>query len=68
MHYSIALNELRLSKDPLALDTLSMQELDWQRRAARMRSPTNHFELYQNAALLELGVNEIASMKIERVR
>ncbi|HTD87763.1 MAG TPA: DUF362 domain-containing protein, partial [Candidatus Binatia bacterium] len=32
LHYSIALNELRLSKDPLALDILSLQELDWQRR------------------------------------
>ena len=68
LHYSIALNELRLSKDPLALDVLSLQELDWQRRAARMRSPTNHFELYQNAALLELGVNDLASIKVERVR
>ncbi|HKQ37738.1 MAG TPA: DUF362 domain-containing protein [Verrucomicrobiae bacterium] len=68
LHYSIALNELRLSKDPLALDILSLQELDWQRRAARVRSPTNHFELYQNAALLELGVNDLASIKIERVK
>ena len=68
LHYSIALNELRFSKDPLALDILSLQELDWQRRAARMRSPTNHFELYQNAALLELGVADSASIKIERVR
>lgn len=68
LHYSIALNELRLSKDPLALDMLSLQELDFQRRAARVRSPTNHFELYQNAALLELGAHETASIKIERVR
>jgi hypothetical protein len=68
LHYSIALNELRFSKDPLALDILSLQELDWQRRAARMRSPTNQLDLYQNAALLELGVNDTASIKIERVR
>lgn len=68
LHYSIALNEVRFSKDPLALDVLSLQELDWQRRAARVRSPTNHFELYQNAALLELGANDNASIKIERVR
>lgn len=68
LHYSVALNELRFSKDPLALDTLSLQELDWQRRAARVRSPTNHFELYQNAALLELGVNDLGSIKIERVK
>ena len=68
LHYSIALNELRLSKDPLALDILSLQELDWQRRAARVRSPTNHVDLYQNAALLELGANETPNIKIERVR
>ena len=68
LHYSIALNELRFSRDPLALDVLSLQELDWQRRAARMRSPTNHFELYQNASLLELGAADSASIKIERVR
>ncbi len=68
LHYSIALNELRLSKDPLALDLLSLQELDWQRRAARVRSPTNHLDLYQNAAMLELGANDTSSIKIERVR
>jgi hypothetical protein len=68
LHYSVALNELRMSKDPLALDILSLQELDWQRRAARVRSPTNHFELYQNAAMLELGVNDLASIKIERLK
>ena len=68
LHYSVALNELRLSKDPLALDILSLQELDWQRRAARVRSPTNHFELYQNAALLELGAGDLGSIKIERVK
>jgi hypothetical protein len=68
LHYSIALNELRFSKDPVALDTLSLQELDWQRRAARVRSPTNHVDLYQNAALLELGANDLSNIKIERVR
>ena len=68
LHYSIVLNELRFSKDPVALDTLSLQELDWQRRAARVRSPTNHIEIYQNAALLELGANDLPSIKIERVR
>jgi hypothetical protein len=68
LHYASALNELRLSRDPLALDVLSLQELDWQRKAAQMRSPTNHLELYQNAALLELGASEISGIRIERVR
>ena len=67
LHYASALNEIRVSRDPVALDVLSLQELDWQRKAAQMRSPTNHVDLYQNAALLELGVNELSSILIERV-
>src|SRR6185436_17973167 len=54
LHYSKALNEIRLSKDPVALDVLSLNELDRQRLAAKMASPTNSFELFQNASLLEL--------------
>ncbi len=68
LHYASALNEIRFSRDPLALDTLSLQELDWQRRAAKMRSPTNHVELYRNAAILELGASELSGIRIERVR
>ena len=68
LHYSTALNELRLSQDPLALDLLSLQELDWQRKAAHVRSPTNHMELYQNAALLDLGAPDLSNIRIERVR
>jgi len=68
LHYSTALNELRLSQDPLALDLLSLQELDWQRKAAHVRSPTNHMELYQNAALLDLGAPDLSNVRIERVR
>jgi hypothetical protein len=68
LHYASALNEIRLSRDPLALDILSVQDLDWQRKAAQMRSPTNHLELYQNAALLQLGTTELSNIRIERVR
>lgn len=68
LHYSTVLNELRFSKDPVALDCLSLLELDKQRKEAGMVSATNHLELYQNAALLELGVNEPANIQIERVQ
>jgi hypothetical protein len=33
LHYSVMLNQLRFSRDPVALDALSLQELDIQRRA-----------------------------------
>jgi hypothetical protein len=67
LHYSTALNELRVSLDPVALDVLSLQELNRQRLAAKMPAVTNNLELYQNAALLELGVSELDNIQVERV-
>jgi hypothetical protein len=71
LHYSVALDELRFSRDPVALDLLSLRELDRQRQAARdaprSESITNHLEMIQNAALLELGTGDPDKIKIERV-
>lgn len=57
LHYSTALNEIRLSRDPVALDVLALQDLERSRkaRASSVELPVN-WELYKNAALLELGV------------
>jgi hypothetical protein len=68
LHYSTMLNQLRLSRDPVALDALSLKELDVQRRKAKAPNLRPNVELYRNAALLELGVAEPARMKIETVR
>ena len=38
LHYSAMLNQLRFSRDPVALDVLSIQELDRQRQAAHAPS------------------------------
>jgi hypothetical protein len=70
LHYAVALNELRFSKDPVALDVLSLRELDRQRQAAgivtsRHLAVTNRMELFQNAALLELGVADPDAIKME---
>lgn len=71
LHYSTPLNELRFSTDPVALDLLSLRELDRQRQSAqdapRSQSITNHLELMQNAGLLELGNAEAEKIRIERV-
>lgn len=72
LHYSTALNELRFSKDPVALDYLSIRELERVRSLAKVPvlreySLTNQVELLQNAALLELGVSDYHRIKIERV-
>jgi hypothetical protein len=69
LHYSTALNELRLSTDPVALDILSLQELAAQRKASGMElSHTNGVAIYSNAALLDLGNNEPARIQIEKFR
>ena len=69
LHYSTVLNQLRFSKDPVALDLLSIQELDKQRRAAGISSShTNSMELFENASLLELGTSDPQNIRIEMVR
>lgn len=65
LHYATPLNQLRFSKDPVALDTLSLAELEAQRQKAGIPSPKFASELYKNAALLELGVNDARQIRLE---
>lgn len=67
LHYSAALNELWISKDPVALDVLSLQELDRQRASAKFPANKTNWDIYRNAALLELGVSEPSAIQIERI-
>lgn len=62
-------NELRVSRDPVALDVLATRELAAQRmRAGFDVGNTNYVDLYQNAALLELGVSDVKRIDVETVR
>ncbi len=65
LHYSQTLNELRFSRDPVALDALSIQELDRQRRAAGAPEVKPNLDLYNNAALLELGANDLKRIQVD---
>ena len=72
LHYSAAVNELRFSKDPVALDLLSLRELERTRLSSAIPIPrntalTNQLELLHNAELLELGASDAQSIKIERM-
>ena len=49
LHYSNALNQIWMSKDPVALDVLAMQELDREREARKMSAGNPNAELYHNA-------------------
>ena len=68
LHYSTTLNELRFSRDPVALDVLSIQELERQRQAAGTPRLKPNMELYSNAALIELGVDDPKRIQVENVR
>ena len=68
LHYSATLNELRFSRDPVALDVLSIQELERQRLASHAPEVKPGMELYNNAALLELGVSDPKAIQVDRVQ
>jgi hypothetical protein len=68
LHYSVSLNQLRFSRDPVALDVLSLQELDRQREIARAPVIKPLRDLYSNASLLELGVSDLKKIQIVRLR
>jgi hypothetical protein len=66
LHYSATLNELRFSTDPLALDALSVQELDRQRERAEIAKAKTSLELLNNAALVEIGVADVKRIRVEQ--
>lgn len=71
LHYSAPINELRFSKDPVALDLLSLRDLERERLAVgfaptRGQIMTNQVELLNNAALLEIGVSDLENIRVER--
>ncbi len=68
LHYATELNQLWLSKDPVALDLLGIQELDRERQYAKMVPIKSNPELYHNASLLELGANDVKKIRVEMVK
>ncbi len=68
LHYSAILNQLRFSRDPVALDVLSLQELVRQRDLAGAQAVKFDSDLYDNAALLELGVSDLKRIDVTTLR
>ncbi len=65
LHYSVALNQIWFSKDPVALDVLAINELQRQRESAGIPSKKKDLEIYDNASLLELGQSDPKLIGIE---
>ncbi len=68
LHYSTVLNQLWLSRDPVALDTLAIKELDRERRTRQAPEFKPNLGIYANAALLQLGVNDPAKIRVEKLQ
>jgi hypothetical protein len=68
LQYSEVPNQLWFSRDPVALDTLALKELDRVRHALDAPAFKPNLELYTNAALLQLGVNDPAKIPVEKIQ
>jgi hypothetical protein len=68
LQYSAVLNQLWFSHDPVALDTLALKALDRCRMAASAPEYTPDLEIYTNATLLQLGINDPAKIHIEKLK
>jgi len=68
LHYSATLNQLWFSLDAVALDVLSVRELDRQRERAETRQAQISMDLYKNASLLELGVSDLNKINVETAK
>jgi hypothetical protein len=66
LHYSAMLRQLRFSTDPVALDVLSIEELNRQRELNKLPPVTSDFQIYTNASLLELGVSDLKRIDLIR--
>lgn len=68
LHYSTVLNQLWFSKDPVALDTLAIKELDKERQAYGAYGFSPDLEIYTNATLLQLGINDPSKIHVVKAK
>ena len=68
LHYSSVLNQLWFSRDPVALDTGPSRNSNSERRTFEAPEFKPNLALYTNAALLQIGVNNPAKIRVEKIR
>lgn len=65
---SSVLNQLRFSADPVALDVLSIADLEKQRALKKIDALEPNKTLYENASLLQLGISDLSQIVVESIR
>ena len=68
LQFSTVRNQLWLSHDPVALDTLALKELMLDRRLVNAPPMPTNFAIYTNAVLLQLGVDDPARIQVEKIQ
>lgn len=68
LQFSAILSQIWLSRDPVALDTLGLQELSRLRHQQQVPEWRSNLDIYTNAALLQLGQNNPDLIPVETVR
>lgn len=64
LHYTAVTQELRFSSDPVALDALSIHDIDQFRPGRKQSEKKAVRQLLENASLLELGHSELARIEL----
>jgi hypothetical protein len=68
LQYATELDQLWLSHDPVALDTLALKELAHDRKKFNVPPLPANYQIYTNAVLLQLGVNDPSQILVEKVK
>ena len=66
VQFSAKPEQLWFSRDPVALDTLALRELARARQAVDAPRLPSNFQIYTNAALLQLGISDPRRIQVER--
>ena len=68
LQFSTVRNEIWFSHDPVALDTLALRELMFQRRVLDAPPMPTNFAIYTNAVLLQLGIADPTRIQVEKIQ
>jgi hypothetical protein len=68
LQFSRPRQELWISRDPVALDTIAVKELAKERKRLDLPAANLNLDIFKNASLLQLGISDTSRIMIERVR